>query len=198
MFGKIKKCLTSLALAASLAIAPMNVYATNKEGSAKNSNGLLCPNANSTDAIKTPIKVTIASSYSWTVVVPASFDLNEQNTTNNANSPFSQTDTISIKGSPVLSSKTFTVTPTLNRETKYSDSSSYPIDMAVTANTEKSSATVTNDVISFTQDRPGDAKLTVSINENNITIWKTNEPDGLKGVTVANITYLIAGNIFDA
>lgn len=195
MFGKIKKCLTSLALAASLAIAPMNVYATDKEGSAKNSSGLLCPSTSNTDAIETPIKVTIANSYSWTVVVPASFDLNEQNTTNNA---ISQTDTISIKNDSVLGSKTLTVTPTLNLEAKYSNSSKYPIDMAVSANAGSSYATVSSNVISFTQDKSGAANLTVSIQENDIKTWKTNEPDGLNDVTVANITYLIAGNIFDA
>ena len=198
MFGKIKKCLTSLALAASLAIAPMNVYATNKEGSAKNSNGLLCPSTSNTDAIKTPIKVTIASSYSWTVVVPASFDLNEQNTTNNANSPFSQTDTISIKSNSVLGSKTLTVTPTLNRETKYSDLSSYPIDMAVTTNNQGSPATVNDNVISFTQDKLGAANLTVSIKKEDVTSWRANEPDGLKDIMVANITYSIAGDIFES
>lgn len=198
MFGKIKKCLTSLALAASLAIAPMNVYATNKEGSAKNENELLCPSTSNTDAIKTPIKVTIANSYSWTVVVPASFNLNAQNTTNDATSPFSQTDTISIKGSPVLGSKTLTVTPTLNRETGYDNADNYPIDMAVTASTESSPATVSDNVISFTQTTLGAANLTVSIKEQDVTTWKTNKPDGLNDVTVANITYLIAGNIFDA
>lgn len=176
----------------------MNIYATGKEGSAKNSNDFLCLSTNNTEAIKTPITVTIANNYSWTVVVPASFDLNDKNTTSGKPSPFSQTDTISIKSDSVLGSKTLTVTPKLNRETDYDNPDNYPIDMAVTANNQGSPATVSGDVISFTQTTLGAANLTVSIKGEDVTTWKTNKPDGLTGVMVANITYSIAGDIFES
>ena len=166
MFGKIKKVLVSLALAASLALAPMNVSA--KEGSEKNASGNLCASKSELAAIETPINVTIADSYSWTVIVPDSFSLTSENS-------YRDSGSIALDLSSVLGSKTLTVTSNLNRESTYSNTIDYPIG-------------IEGGVVSFTATSIGPAPLEVSITE---SAWKTSCPDGLDDVKVAGITYAI-------
>lgn len=182
MFGKFKKVLMSLALATSLALAPMNVYGANgtQSGSKADADGKLCGGNDAN--IETPINVTLPTSYSWTVIVPDSFSLDSKN-------EYADSGSIALNSGGILGSKKLKVTPELNREETYNIAENYPIGMTVTAGVEGTSASVANGAVSFTADKKGAASLGVSITE---STWKASCPDGLNNVKVAGIKYAIS------
>lgn len=184
MFGKIKKVLISLALAASLALAPMNVCeaANTKSGSAADGDGDLCVSSDDTTKIETPIYVTIEEKCSWTVTVPDSFSLTSKGS-------YTDSGNIELGSNSSLGSKTLKVTPNLNRESAYSNIATYPIDMMVNTGMGDTPATVSGNTVSFTKDNTGAASLEVSIEGDT---WETSCQAGLNNVKVAGITYAIA------
>ncbi len=187
MLGKIKKVLISLSLAASLALAPMNVYgagddSNTQSGSAINSNNNLCASDENTDSIETPINVTIAENYSWTVTVPDSFSLNSENT-------YIDSGSIELDAESVLGSKILNVKPKLSMGEDYQ---SDPVTMSVTKGEGDTAANVKDQTVQFTSSNTGNtgsATLEVSINE---STWQSNHPGGLDDEKVAGIKYEIA------
>ncbi len=191
MLGKIKKVLISLSLAASLALAPMNVYGAGDDnntqsGSAINSNNNLCASDENTDSIETPINVTIEDSYSWTVFVPEKFSLDSSNS-------YADSGSIELDDSSVIDSKILNVTPHLN----YADVTyeSCSLNMTIASGSGGKPAIVEDSTASFTKDDTGNdnaASLTIKIEECLVDTWKASKPDGLNDEKVAGIKYEIA------